>query len=298
MSRHLDVPARKGGAGAASAPGSFIWPEMTDWMDVDEMAVVFVRRKKSAFGDTFSNWFGLDQTNAPLTLRQLDLLDQGGVSNSADMLVEKVSTSPLALPFLDAAPISPGAGDHKTSEVPSESAFLEPSNRPPDAPLKSGAQANYADQMNHPSREEIDAKLEAIEARMDARAAETAGKIDSLIVKMDERDKLYHSQFVAIGEQLRDLRGLKSTVITSTIATGGVVVGLVYAALALAGASFDSGRETAQLTAAAEKSSTAAQQAANAANQAAGMARAIVDPKAVPSTDQPAKAQKKVSEAE
>lgn len=298
MSRHLDVAARKGGAGAVTLSGSFIWPDMADQMNVDEMAVVFIRRKKNAFGDAASNWFSLDQANAPLTLRQLDLIEHGGVSDATDMFVEKVTTSPLALPFLVPDPISSDPGDRKASEVPPESASSKSTNRPLDAALEAGAQANYAEQMNHPSREEIDAKLEAIEARMDARAAETAGKIDSLIVKMDERDKLYHTQFVAIGEQLRDLRGLKSTVITSTIATGGVVVGLVYAALALAGASFDSGRETAQLTAAAEKSSAAAQQAANAANQAAGMARLIVDPKTVPKADQPAKSQKNGPDAE
>jgi len=44
--------------------------------------------------------------------------------------------------------------------------------------------------MNSPSREEIDAKLQAIEARMDARVASIEGKIDTMVVKLEHVDQL------------------------------------------------------------------------------------------------------------
>jgi len=290
MSRYSDVPAEGRRGNFVSRSPDLVWPDLTDWMNDGEMAVVvFARTKKSAFINAASNWPGLDLSNGNVTVRQLDLTGQSDHSGPTDMVLERVKPSSATLPFLEHDPRTQGHVDDTREDgrpepterdVRSKSASSgSPKKSPADAPDEASARANYSDQMNHPSREEIDAKLQAIEARMDARAAETAGKIDSLIVRIDERDKLYQAQFATMGEQLRDLRGLKSTFITTTIATGGVVVGLVFAAMALAGASFDSGRETAQLTAAAEKSSSAAQQAATAANQAAGMARAIVDPK-------------------
>lgn len=131
-------------------------------------------------------------------------------------------------------------------------------------------------EMTHPTREEIDAKLQAVEARMDTRVAEVVGEIKTLVTKLDERDRLYQNQFTAINTKLDSVSNLKWTI----VGTGIGVVGLTYAAMAVVGAGFDSGRETAQLMAAAEKSSQAAREAAVAAQQAAGMARYVQDPRA------------------
>jgi hypothetical protein len=49
--------------------------------------------------------------------------------------------------------------------------------------------------MNSPSREEIDAKLETIEARMDGRIAAIQASVDGLIVRLDERALLTDARF-------------------------------------------------------------------------------------------------------
>jgi len=116
--------------------------------------------------------------------------------------------------------------------------------------------------MSQPSREEIDAKLQAVEARMDARVAEVTGKIDSLMVKLDSRDTLYQTQFSHMNQKLEALAGLRTVIITTGLATGLGVVGLVLAMMTGMVSTFDSGRETAQLAASAEKSANAAEAAA------------------------------------
>lgn len=146
-----------------------------------------------------------------------------------------------------------------------------PDARRPSEPISS------SNDMNSPTREEIDSKLEAIEARLETRVTEVSGKIDTLMTKLDERDRLYQNQFTTINSKLDAVSNLKNTV----IGTGVGVVGLTFAAMAVVGAGFDSGRETAQLTASAERSAAAAQQASAAANQAAGMARFMQDPRSV-----------------
>lgn len=133
--------------------------------------------------------------------------------------------------------------------------------------------------MSQPSREEIDAKFQAVEARMDARVAEATSKLDSLISKMEARDAvmearaaLHDTQFAHITEKLNSLSGLRSVIVTTVIGTGIGIVGLVYAMMSGMSSSFDSGRDTAQLTAsaqlAAEKAQAAAEKSASATDAA------------------------------
>lgn len=74
--------------------------------------------------------------------------------------------------------------------------------------------------MNVPTREEIDAKLETIEAKMDGRLARIEDKINDLI---------------------QSHRGMRSSV----WGAAAVTIGAVLAGFALVVASFDSGRDTA-----------------------------------------------------
>ncbi|MBD8635642.1 hypothetical protein [Stenotrophomonas sp. CFBP 13725] len=150
------------------------------------------------------------------------------------------------------------------------------------------------EEMTHPTRDEIDAKLSAVEARIDGRVSEAVGKIETLLVKIDERDKLHQVQMTNLNarvvEQIASARSSTSTIVTTVIGTGGVVAGLIFAALSAMTGSFDSGRDTAQLTGAAQKYAAAAQQSAVAAGKSAAVAKDLHDPvkEAVPAEASPA----------
>jgi hypothetical protein len=93
----------------------------------------------------------------------------------------------------------------------------------------------YDESMAGPTREEIDAKLETIEAKMDGRVATITGKIDALIERIDgmnAKSELRQNHIEA------NTKGVKETI----IATGGVVVAVVVAVIALAAAVFESGK--------------------------------------------------------
>ncbi|CAB4133050.1 hypothetical protein UFOVP140_24 [uncultured Caudovirales phage] len=85
--------------------------------------------------------------------------------------------------------------------------------------------------MNTPSREEFNAKIEAVEARMDTRVSSIEGKIDGLMTRMEERDKRFDERTLSIQSDIttmkRDMvensRSLKYWLIGTGIAT---VIGL------------------------------------------------------------------------
>lgn len=54
------------------------------------------------------------------------------------------------------------------------------------------------------SKETIDAKLEAMEARMDARVERLASSVELLVTKLDERTKHTDYQFEALGKRIDD----------------------------------------------------------------------------------------------
>lgn len=129
-----------------------------------------------------------------------------------------------------------------------------------------------ASTMSQPSREEIDAKFQAVEARMDARVSEVTSRMDSLLARLDAREAIQETQFAHINEKLDSLSGLRTVVITTVLGTGISIVGLVYAMMTGMSSSYDSGRDTAQLTAsaqvAADKAQAAAEKSANATEAA------------------------------
>lgn len=55
----------------------------------------------------------------------------------------------------------------------------------------SPSQSSYSERMNDLTREEINAKLETIEVRMDARVESVSAKIDGFLAAQSERDKRY-----------------------------------------------------------------------------------------------------------
>lgn len=103
------------------------------------------------------------------------------------------------------------------------------------------------------SREELDAKLETIEARMDGRVASIQASIDGFMGRMEERSLRTDDRFARIEESQRDtqasLGSLKTTIITTAVATViAIVLGVAaFNATVLSNmvASFESGKNTA-----------------------------------------------------
>lgn len=81
------------------------------------------------------------------------------------------------------------------------------------------------------TRYELDAKLEAIEARMDGRVASIESKIDGFLAVQAERDKASDQRFQRIETDLTDIKGdfksLKGTiVVTATTVVLTIVIGV------------------------------------------------------------------------
>lgn len=102
------------------------------------------------------------------------------------------------------------------------------------------------------TREELDAKLELLETRMDNRVTRIEGKIDTLLVKIDERENAADSRIARIEDDLKGIssetRNFKYWLIGLVIPTA---VGSVIAIAAFNGtilsnmlASFESGKNT------------------------------------------------------
>jgi hypothetical protein len=107
--------------------------------------------------------------------------------------------------------------------------------------------------MSTPTREEIDAKLEAMEARMDGRVAAIQASIDGFTGRMEERFARADDRAARLEETVRDTQAsignLKTTIITTAIATVlAIVLGVAaFNATVLSNmvASFESGKNTA-----------------------------------------------------
>lgn len=87
----------------------------------------------------------------------------------------------------------------------------------------------YTESMNNINREELDAKLSAVEARMDRRIADFQGDMRQAV-----------SDFRL---EIQPIKGMKANIWSATA----VMVGTIVAVVALSFTAFDSGRETSVL---------------------------------------------------
>ena len=121
--------------------------------------------------------------------------------------------------------------------------------------LMTGAQS-----MNAVTRDEVNAKLEAVEARMDARVASIESKLDGNLARMAAHDELWASKFLAVEKMQEEaktaqkdtqsqLGSLKTTIIVTAVsAVLAIVLGVAaFNATVLSNmvASFESGKNTA-----------------------------------------------------
>lgn len=117
----------------------------------------------------------------------------------------------------------------------------------------------YDASMSTPTREEIDAKLETIEVRMDGRLASIEAKIDAFMARLDERFIRIDERFDRMGDRMTNVEttmketqasisNLKTTTIVTAIsAVLAIVLGVAaFNATVLSNmvASFESGKNT------------------------------------------------------
>lgn len=88
---------------------------------------------------------------------------------------------------------------------PASSNLVRPAEAP-GATLPLNLTPPHNEPMDAVPRPELDAKLEAIEARMDGRVAGIEAKIDSLLTKMDARDQVLSTRIDSLQEQMRGTR--------------------------------------------------------------------------------------------
>ncbi len=82
---------------------------------------------------------------------------------------------------------------------------------------------NQAGTMNDISREELNAKLETIEVKMDARVESVSAKIDGFLLAQAERDKRLDSVLAQIGKDNGDTKNsigsMKTTLVVTAVST-------------------------------------------------------------------------------
>lgn len=105
------------------------------------------------------------------------------------------------------------------------------------------------------SREEIDAKLEATNAKVDARLSSFESTVRETLAAVRQDSSEVKGELKAIHVELSYLKGLKANIWGATAIT----IGLLGAMLAYGVASFDSGRDTAQLVETAKQQTAATQ---------------------------------------
>jgi len=128
---------------------------------------------------------------------------------------------------------------------------------PVDSPIIAGEDA----QMSQLTREELDAKLEAMEARMDGRVASIESSVNVFLARQDERFVRLDEQLGRMAEDVTqtqaDVKNLKSTIIVTAISVVlAIVLGVAaFNATVLSNmlASFESGKNTASAQAEVKK---------------------------------------------
>lgn len=91
--------------------------------------------------------------------------------------------------------------------------------------------------MNDITREELDARLENQQLKVDARLKEFESKVTDGLTQMNHSLQL-------LDKDLDGVRGLKGTIILNSILSVIAIVGIVIAVMAYGIANFDSGRDT------------------------------------------------------
>lgn len=91
--------------------------------------------------------------------------------------------------------------------------------------------------MNDITREELNARLENQQLKVDARLKEFEGKVTDGLMQMNHSLQLLDKDLVGV-------RGLKGTIILNSVLSVIAIVGIVIAVMAYGVANFDSGRDT------------------------------------------------------
>lgn len=107
------------------------------------------------------------------------------------------------------------------------------------------------DSMSSITRDEINAKLEATEARMDARVAGMSSKLDTALAEMRADREITNVRFAAMAKDIGDIKGELSgtkaqfrTVVGNVWGASVATVTIVAAIVGFGISAFDSGRET------------------------------------------------------
>lgn len=103
--------------------------------------------------------------------------------------------------------------------------------------LDAPADLDHPKDMNDITREELNAKLDNQQLKVDARLKEFEGKVSHGLTQMNHSLQL-------LDKDLAGVRGLKGTIVLNSILSVIAIVGIVIAVMAYGVANFDSGRDT------------------------------------------------------
>ncbi|MFV1944219.1 hypothetical protein VPH49_25880 [Pseudomonas luteola] len=113
--------------------------------------------------------------------------------------------------------------------------------------------------MNDITREELDAKLATVEARVDARLASFESTIRETMGAIRQDSAEIRGEIKALHSELGNLKNIKQSIWGAAGSTFIAVVGVVGAMLAYGVSSYDSGRDTSELIAEAKQQTKEAQ---------------------------------------
>lgn len=119
-----------------------------------------------------------------------------------------------------------GDGRFEESRISAKGTRLKGEGQATENPIDAQEKV-YDHKMSDMNREELNAKLEAVEARMDSRVASIEGKIDAFIAVQAEQIKQNERRFETYERDVRDMRAeiksdfksLKSAIIVTAITT-------------------------------------------------------------------------------
>lgn len=117
----------------------------------------------------------------------------------------------------------------------------------------------HTQRMSEINREEIDAKLEATQAKVDARLAGFEGTVRETLAAVRQDSAEMRGELKLIHAQLGDLQNIKRSIWGAAAATIIGVAGIIATMLSFGIASFDTGRETSQLVESAKQQTEATQ---------------------------------------